>query len=1133
MAGPGTIGLRLALRAASLVVIAGWALAAGSPGIPLQFKHLTAEDGLSHSWVRAILQDSQGYVWLGTNAGLNRYDGYSFRVYTHERGKPHSLLNASINCLFQDTLGRLWIGHEGGLSLYRPVTDDFENFSSTAAAEQGVTIVPALGTTIRCIVQDVSGDLWLASDAGLLLFHPQTKRAGAYRHDPANVQSLGSNDVRFIVRDSKGDLWLTVANGLNHLDRVTHRISRYDIGRGRSADPTQLAIDRFNYLWVGTDDGLCRLDLSQTADTASECFRHNRDDPSSLASDYARVVFADRNGQVWIGTENGGLERFDYETSTFVHCQTDPNNPSSLNNDSVYSLFEDRTGILWVGTFAGGVNLTRKNQDAILHFATFPGSTDTPSYNSITDFFEDKQGYVWICTDGGGLDRFDPRTRQFQHWTSKNSGLTRDAVLDVFEDDGKLLIGTWAGGLNVFNPRTRSFRAMTTQNSNLPSNSIFEIAKDRRGRLLLGTYLRGLVVYDPARDNWRSYVPDQNPFQDANALLLQEDADGDFFVGTETGLMIFHPEDDSLRTFHHDDFNPATISGERVYAVVEMGGGIYYVGTDQGLDRFDKRAGLFTHVSAALPGSEIRGMAKDRRGDIWIGTNRGLCRYNPATGQVKYYTKADGTLGDDYNRCAYLVSRDGTIYLGGVNNGFNVIYPNRITENRIPPPVVITDFKIANRSVIPGTDSPLKQPIGITKHIELAHSQSSFTFELAALDFSNPDRNHYAFKLDGFDKEWNEAGSQHSATYTNISPGKYVFRARAANADGYWNAQGTSVTLQIHPPVWGTAWFRLLAVGLALAAVLSIVLTARRRRRILESMNTQLNAEILHARKAEEGLREARDQLEQKVRERTAELTERANQLRTLAGELTLAEQRERRHLAKLLHDHLQQLLVGAKFRVAVLRQAADPAVKQAAEEIQALLTESIEASRSLTAELSPPILHEGGLAAGLEWLADWMQEKHGLVVRLNAEEDLTAAAEDVSVLLFESVRELLFNVVKHAKVRSASVHLERLEGQMLRISVRDQGVGFDPDSLKFSREGFGLFSIRERLSLVGGHLEIDSSPGHGAHLTLVAPLAGESAADLPAHPNSVVPTEPRAQRFLRSDPAAAAAKDSDPDRGW
>jgi len=1029
-----------------------------------------------------MLQDRQGYMWLGTASGLNRYDGYNFRIYNRQKGNPYSLLNPSINHLFQDAQERLWVLHAAGLSLYRPLTDDFVNFTGVAGTGEGAIVLNGLGTSIRCAVQDPSGSLWLASDAGLILFDPEAKRIQVHSHDPANPDGLSSNDVRFLVQDRMGTLWLATAGGLHRLDRETRRITRYTGPSLPNNELTQLALDRFNHLWIGTRGGVCRLDLNQGIRAASECFRHDPRDPRTLASDVARVLFTDRDGQVWIGTENGGLDRFDYETSTFVHCRTDPNDLSSLNNDSVYSLFQDRTGILWVGTFAGGANLSRRNYDAILHFTTVPGNPNSVSYNSITDFFEDKDGYVWICTDGGGLNRFDPRTRRFEHWTTENSGLTRDAVLDVFEDKGRLLIGTWAGGLNVLDPKRRSFSALTTRNSSLPTNSIFEIAKDKRGRLVLGTSERGLVVYDLATDTAKSYG-------NFDALLLHEDATGDFLVGTESGLMLFDPDDDSIVTFRHDDRVSESIVGDRVYAIVEIGGAAFLVGTDQGLDRFDKRSGKFTHLNPALPGSEIRSMAKDRQGEIWIGTNRGLCRYNPRTGGVKYYTRGDGTLGNDYNRCAYLRTRDGAIYLGGLNNGFNIIYPTRITENRIPPAVVITDFKIGNRSVIPGPDSPLKQAIGATREIELSYLESSFSFELAALDFANPGRNRYAFQLEGFDKQWNDVGPQRSAMYTNMSPGRYIFRVRASNGDGYWNEEGTSIAIRIHPPFWTTLWFRLLVAGAIMATVLAIILTARRRHRMLEEINWQLNDEILHARKAEEALREAHDLLEQKVEERTAELTERANQLRTLAGELTLAEQRERRRLARLLHDHLQQLLVGAKFRVAMLGGTSDPAIKQAAKEIQQLLTESIEASRSLTAELSPPILHEGGLEAGLGWLALWMREKHGLAVTLSVEEDVAPAAEDVSILLFESVRELLFNVVKHAKVRSATVRVRPVKAQMVEITVSDEGVGFDPASLKFAREGFGLFSIRERLDLVGGRLEIHSTPRHGTTMTLLAPL--------------------------------------------
>jgi hypothetical protein len=243
-------------------------------------------------------------------------------------------------------------------------------------------------------------------------------------------------------------------------------------------------------------------------------------------------------------------------------------------------------------------------------------------------------------------------------------------------------------------------------------------------------------------------------------------------------------------------------------------------------------------------------MAKDREGNIWLATSRGLSRYTPSNGQVKYYTRADGTLGNDYNRCAYMTSSEGAIYLGGLSNGFNVVYPERITENASPPPVVITDFRIANRTIVPGPDSPLKHPIGMTREIRLSYLQSSFSLELAALDFANPDRNRYTFKLEGFEDDWREVGSQRSAIYTNISPGEYVFRAKASNSDGYWNEDGVSLVIQVTPPFWGTGWFRTLVFTVATGTVLLIVWNARRRRRLLENMNRQLSAEVLHARRA-------------------------------------------------------------------------------------------------------------------------------------------------------------------------------------------------------------------------------------------------------------------------------------------
>ena len=271
---------------------------------------------------------------------------------------------------------------------------------------------------------------------------------------------------------------------------------------------------------------------------------------------------------------------------------------------------------------------------------------------------------------------------------------------------------------------------MNSRNSGLPSNSIFAIKKDYRGRLLLGTFQRGLVVFDPVKNNSEIVRAGQNsPLGNANGLFLYTDREGDVFVGTESGLMIFRPSDDSIVSFRHDEGVPTSIAGNRVYGVAEAGDGSFFVATDQGLDRFYKTAGVFKRTNAALPGPEVRSIAKDRTGDLWIGTNRGLCRYHPANGQVKYYSRGDGALGTDYNRCAALTTRAGVIYLGGLNNGFNVIYPDRITENKVPPALAITDFKIANQSVKPAGNSPLKQAITVAREMTLSYLQSSFSFE--------------------------------------------------------------------------------------------------------------------------------------------------------------------------------------------------------------------------------------------------------------------------------------------------------------------------------------------------------------------------------------------------------------------
>ncbi len=885
----------------------------------LKFRQLTAEDGLSGSWVKAIIQDMRGFMWLGTGNGLNRFDGYRLRIYLNETEDPNSLSNSTVSFLFEDSKKRLWVGTEGGLNLYRRDTDDFARFAEPSLKVKGAVGVPGLGPVIRCIAEDRAGSLWIACDSGLLRFNGDTYQSVLFTHDPHNSSSLSGNQTRFVLEDKSGSLWVGTTTGLNRFDPGSGRAVRYLHDPSRpgsllSNGVAQLALDRSNHLWIATNRGVCRLNLNALENPVFESFG------PALTDVNAFCAYTDRTGQAWLGIENGGVHAYDYTTGVFHRYRVDPSDPSSLNNESINSLYQDRTGDMWVGTFAGGANISRKNGDSILHFKTVPGRVDSLSYNSVAGLFEDRQGFVWVSTDGGGLDRFDPRTRKFTHFNTKNSGLSRDAVLNVFEDSkGNLLIGTWDGGVNIFEPQRNTFRYLNTGNSKLPNNNVFAIHQDHRGRLILGTNPDGLVALDPAGGECKIYSPDRGLRGQLSITLIVKDRDGDFLAASEDGLMVLDPRSDTVKNFKHDSGDPGSICGDQVGAIEDMRDGSFFVGTNQGVDRFDKATGKFSRVNANLPTKEVKSLARDRYGMLWVGTTRGMCRLDPKTGSVKLYSKADGSLGNEFKRGSSLTSRSGAIYLGGLNNGFNVIYPDLITENKIAPPVLITDFKIGNKSMGIGGDSPLKKLVSEVQEIDLSYLQSSFAFEFAALDFSAPEQNQYAYRLEGFDADWNQVGSQRSAVYTNLNPGEYVFRVKGSNNDGTWNNDGASVVVRIHPPFWATLWFRFTAGIVIIGSVLTITLNARRRRRVLEDMNKQLNGEIIRARSAEEERRKAMEQIEHDHAYLNSSISRILSKIEQFSnGDLTITLQADRNDEIGSLVNGLNKAI--ASFRNLLLR---------------------------------------------------------------------------------------------------------------------------------------------------------------------------------------------------------------------
>ena len=810
----------------------------------LQFRQLTPDNGLSSSLVQAIVQDSRGFIWLGTRKGLNRYDGYGFTIFRHRAGDSTSIADNNTEIIIEDSEKTLWVGSPGGLSKYDRDRDAFVNYD----------IVPGGGVGVTSIIE-AQKTLWLGTTKGLFKFDRASGKATPYLGD-----QLGKLAIAALFEDSGKHIWVgSRGDGARELDPLTGQLKTWSIDPDNSESAQKLAgrdvrtfvEDAQGSVFMGMmDGGLAKINRATGAVTL---YQHDPADPRSLSIDAVHALLVDGTRGLWVGTENGGLDYFDFATRQFQHNRFDPNNPAGLNSNSIWALHRDPTGSLWVGTFAGGLNISRQNGNAIRKFRAVAGDATSLSYNSVMGFLEDRSGSLWVATDGGGLNKFDRATGKFVHYSSQTSNLNSDAVLALAEDNaGKIWIGTWAGGISRFDPQSGKFTAYTPKNSGIVDANVFGLHTDKSGRVWVGTNSHGLQSIDPASGATQTFLLGKGT--ESQIRIITETSDGLLLIGTTgAGLTELDPRTQRKRNYVA---GPDGLSGNTVQAIVESEPGIVWVGTQNGLDRIDRRANKIQHFTETdgLPGSAVNGLALDDNRQLWISGDRGIARWDPATKKSKAYTVADGLQGSEYNVGSYYRTRDGALLFGG-SQGFNLLEPRSITENTHVPPVAITGFQLYNKPVAIGANgSPLDVSIGSTKKLVLHHDQSVFTIEFAALDFTAPDKNQYAYKLEGLDKDWNEVGTKRSASYTNLPAGTYTFRVKGANNDGVWNTEGASLQIKVVPPFWASWWFRTIFLIIAVAVARYVVRAARDRRESLERMNATLAEAADRDRRAQQYL---------------------------------------------------------------------------------------------------------------------------------------------------------------------------------------------------------------------------------------------------------------------------------------
>jgi len=800
------------------------------------FRHYKAEDGLTANTVSCIIQDRHGFIWLGTEGSLNRFDGHSFKEFSNTKNGKVMLWGNYITSLLEVRNGDIWIGADDGIFIYHPNTEVITRFALKADNV-------AVTSYIYNMVEDASGSVWIATyGQGVFQYHSRTNKLEQYRILVTGASSRTYDNVNYVYVDRSNQVWVAPKPPLNAMitfDRSKNCFRAFDFKESEKITIYKIFEDTQRNMWLGTwDKGICKLDKKERTITKYLS-------PEGNGGILHIHELSEYKPNVLLIGSDDGLSLFNTITGKQQLFTSSEIDPSSISDKFVYPILKDKEGGIWIGTYFGGINYISPNSSLFERY-THSRYVNSVNGNVIGGFTEDKKGNIWIASDDGGLNCLNPKTRHFSNYmpqAGKNS-ISYHNVHALCWDDDNLWIGTYTGGLNVLNIKTGKFKLYNSIESNprtIDRGSIYSIFKDRNNRIWVGSML-GINLYNRLTDDF-TRVKQIN----STTIDIKQDQKGYIWFATlGKGMFRFNPQTNQWRNFTCMHGNDGSLPSNQLNCISFDQKGQLWIGTTNGLCRYDYANEKFVPITLNIPNTNICGIIQDNS-NLWLTTSKGLVRFNTLNNDCQIFTRSDGLLSDIFLTNSCFKSSTGEIYIGTAN-GFNKFCPKNLVTNKYVPPVTLTSLEIFNQEVEIGPNSPLSQSIGSTKQIDLSYKQNVFSLGYAALSYVTPEKNMYAYKLEGFDKNWNYV-KQHKATYTNLPAGEYVFRVKASNNDGLWNDQGASIIIVIHPPFWLSTGFKLIYFILAIFGLLLLV------------RNTRLRAERRH----NEELKELSQQKEKEV----------------------------------------------------------------------------------------------------------------------------------------------------------------------------------------------------------------------------------------------------------------------------
>lgn len=1003
----------------------------------LNFKNFSKEDGLSVCFITSILQDREGFIWFGTyGGGINRYDGYNFKAYHSVTNREGAFIYSFIKTIYEDRNGIIWIGTiKEGLSRFDKNTEKFINYSHNPQDSGSIS-----GNSVNAIYMDAEGNLWIGCELhGLNRFDEKSNRFIHYRYNVNDTTGLKGNSVTAICEDISGNLWIGTDKGLNRLDKIKEVFEHYINNSGDAYDLddinniTQCYSDKENGLWIGTVKGFYKFIYVSDNDYNFQTYNFGNGSGIHVTS-----IHSDRNGFLWIGTNRSGLYIFNPVTEEINNYRSNPDVPNSLPNNRMSSnkIVEDRSGNFWLGTNFAASKCSMHNKK----FRFYRYNESIAGWT----IFEDKKSNVWIT----GKDNFHIRDKNgdfkiisyeppVKPYETKNWGYK-----GICDKSGVI----WLGYQNVlckYNSETGEMYHFYTfpDSDNLQKPVIKILFEDSDSLLWIGT-TEGVWVFNKERTNSKKYFHNKyDPFSinsDETHCFIYEDRNKGIWISLfNMGADRFDKKTGRFEHYQHNPSDLNSIGSNFVCSLFDDGNGSIWFAACAGLDKLDMKTKTFTHFTEkdGLADNYTYSILPDDSGNIWVSTNSGISKFNPVTKTFRNHNKKDGLENDEFTDIAYR-TRNGELFFSGMK-GIESFFPDSITENTHIPPVYITSFKIFDN------EAELEMPITKTEEIRLSHNENFFSFEFAALDFTNPEKNKYAYKLEGVDKEWRHSGKSRTAKYTNIEHGEYVFRVKGSNDEGIWNEKGASVKIIITPPFWATWWFRAIYISLFLGMLGFL----------WHTKHLKVKKEL------------------QKQKDFTKQLIE--------------SQEQERKRIANELHDSLGQNLLLIKNKIVNEINSLNGNEKLTG--ISDLTSETIQDVRRISYNLHPYQLEQLGLTKAINSIVNRITGSANIKFSCKVDNIDNLFRKEIEINIFRMIQEGINNSIEHSKGKELDISVLR-DRNSVSIHIKDDGIGFDILSEK-SKKGLGIKSLHERAYFCDAKITIDSRKDKGTLIDISVPI--------------------------------------------